>query len=114
MSRYLQKGYEVVRALRGFALQKGTLNKIVAIGNTKTLPKEMRDELQDSGVSMHDVSSTRANASDIALLVEILKLVLDDHPPHCIILISGDIDFSKVLHVLVGRKYTVRYHHLRG
>lgn len=62
--------------------------------------------MQESGVLLHDVTR-KANSSDLAILVELLKLVIDNKPPHCIILISGDRDFANVISTLTARKYQV-------
>lgn len=62
--------------------------------------------MQESGVLVHDVTR-KSNSSDLAILVEILKLVIDYKPPHCIVLISGDRDFANVLSTLTFRKYQV-------
>ena len=67
---------------------------------------DLRADLQESGVLLHDVTR-KANSSDLAILVEILKLVIDSKPPHCIILISGDRDFANILSTLTFRKYQV-------
>jgi hypothetical protein len=68
--------------------------------------EELRAEMQESGVLLHDVTR-KANSSDLAILVELLKLVIDNKPPHCIILISGDRDFANVISTLTARKYQV-------
>ena len=63
--------------------------------------------MQESGVLLHDIVTSKANSSDLAILVEILKVVIDNKPPHCIILISGDRDFANVISTLTFRKYNV-------
>eukprot|EP01133_Synstelium_polycarpum_P017471 gene17471-20846_t len=101
------KGIHVVNAIRSFALQRGVLKNISAFANLKLIKDELRSNLQECGVLLHDVSRNKSNASDIAILVEILKLVIDNKPPHCIVLISGDRDFSNVLNTLTFRRYQV-------
>lgn len=71
-----------------------------------SLKEELRADMQESGVLLHDVTR-KANSSDLAILVELLKLVIDNKPPHCIILISGDRDFANVISTLTARKYQV-------
>lgn len=73
---------------------------------TLCLQEDLRADMQESGVLLHDVTR-KANSSDLAILVEILKLVIDNKPPHCIVLISGDRDFANVLSTLIFRKYQV-------
>jgi len=100
------KGVQVVHAIRSFALQRGILKNISAFANLKLIKDDLRSDLQESGVLLHDVTR-KANSSDLAILVEILKLVIDNKPPHCIVLISGDRDFANVLSTLTFRKYQV-------
>lgn len=100
------KGVQVVNAIRSFALQRGILKNISAFANLKLIKDDLRADLQESGVLLHDVTR-KANSSDLAILVEILKLVIDNKPPHCIVLISGDRDFANVLSTLTFRKYQV-------
>lgn len=100
------KGVQVVNAIRSFALQRGILKNISAFANLKLIKDDLRSDLQESGVLLHDVTR-KANSSDLAILVEILKLVIDNKPPHCIVLISGDRDFANVLSTLTFRKYQV-------
>jgi uncharacterized LabA/DUF88 family protein len=127
------KGVQVVNAIRSFALQRGILKNISAFANLKLIKvcwcpcsaiaifpakankkysnsfcaqDDLRADMQESGVLLHDVTR-KANSSDLAILVEILKLVIDNKPPHCIVLISGDRDFANVLSTLTFRKYQV-------
>eukprot|EP01113_Clastostelium_recurvatum_P022384 TRINITY_DN2669_c0_g1_i2.p1 TRINITY_DN2669_c0_g1~~TRINITY_DN2669_c0_g1_i2.p1 ORF type:complete len:922 (+),score=223.04 TRINITY_DN2669_c0_g1_i2:122-2887(+) len=106
------RGTTVVSAIRKLSLRHGLLRNISAVGNLKSIKEELRIELQGSAVLMHDVPSGKPSAADIAILVELLKLVCDSKPPHKIILISGDRDFSNVLNVLVFRGYEVILIHL--
>jgi hypothetical protein len=101
------KGVHVVHAIRQFALQRGILKNISAFANFKLLKEKLRADMQESGVVLHDIVTSKANSSDLAILVEILKVVIDHKPPHCIILISGDRDFANVISTLTFRKYKV-------
>eukprot|EP01116_Phalansterium_solitarium_P017951 TRINITY_DN4578_c0_g1_i8.p1 TRINITY_DN4578_c0_g1~~TRINITY_DN4578_c0_g1_i8.p1 ORF type:complete len:689 (+),score=174.46 TRINITY_DN4578_c0_g1_i8:102-2168(+) len=103
-------GMTVVSTLRSFALRHGYLKTVSAIGTLQNIPDEVRAQLQSSGVSLHDVPP--GSSTDVAILVELLKLVADNRPPHTIVLISGDRDFSNVLNVLVFRRYEVVLIHL--
>jgi hypothetical protein len=134
------KGVQVVNAIRHFALQRGILKNMSAFANLKLIrvcilfiriyfsvlsshpyfllanilcmlaQEELRDDIRESGVLLHDVTR-KANSSDLAILVELLKLVIDNKPPHCIILISGDRDFANVISTLTARKYQVSLIH---
>lgn len=77
------------------------------IFNALFVQEKLRADMQESGVVLHDIVTSKANSSDLAILVEILKVVIDHKPPHCIILISGDRDFANVISTLTFRKYKV-------
>lgn len=102
------KGYEAVRRIKDLAKARHiSLTNIVAISNLDRLPAGTKLELEESGVVMQNVSSGKPSASDIAILGELLKLCYHYKPPHAIILISGDRDFSKVLNFLDWAHYRV-------
>lgn len=52
-------------------------------------------------------------AADISILHEIVKLVYFHRPPHNIVLITGDRDFSKILNFLDQVHYNVSYIHAK-
>lgn len=104
------KGYEVVSNLRNFLKSlpnPGPILKIDAFTNISKLKPNLRLELEGSGVNLHDVASPKPGSADVALLVEIIKFVLDFKPPHHIVLITGDGDFSNALNTLRFRGYEV-------
>jgi len=107
------RGFHVVTAMRKFVgKRQGILKNINAFGNLNQIRQELRAELQQSGVLLHDVPPGKTSAADMALMVEFLKLVADHRPPHHVVLVSGDRDFSNVLNVLVFRGYEVTLIHL--
>ncbi|KAJ3229161.1 hypothetical protein HDU81_005582 [Chytriomyces hyalinus] len=82
-----------------------------AMGDTAQLNATVRADLEESGVSLINVSSGKESAADIAILTELMKTVYFMKPPHEIILISGDRDFSKALYFLESVKYSVTLIH---
>lgn len=105
------RAYEVVVAIRNYGSSIGVVRNISCFANLMNLSTNFRNDLQLSGVLLVDVPSGKPQASDMAFLVEFLKLACDCPPPHHIILISGDRDFSTVLHVLSMRGYQVTLIH---
>ncbi|KAJ3325446.1 hypothetical protein HDV06_004305 [Boothiomyces sp. JEL0866] len=97
------RGYTVVQQLKQLGLK---LTNIHAIGNSNQLSASTRGELEESGVSILHVSSGKSAAADIAILVEIMKLIHFTGAPHTIVLITGDRDFSKILNLLETWQYT--------
>ncbi|KAI8833956.1 hypothetical protein BJ741DRAFT_610618 [Chytriomyces cf. hyalinus JEL632] len=81
------------------------------MGDTAQLNPTVRADLEESGVSLINVSSSKESAADIAILTELMKTVYFVKPPHEIILISGDRDLSKALHFLESVKYSVTLIH---
>ena len=78
------------------------MTNITAIGNPSCLASQTMLELQDSGVALQLCTSGKPSAADITILGEIMKTIYINRPPYCIVLISGDRDFSKILNYLVG------------
>ncbi|KAJ3363771.1 hypothetical protein HDU91_002859, partial [Kappamyces sp. JEL0680] len=67
--------------------------------------------LEQSGVNLHHIGSGKESAADIGILGEIMKLIFFTKPPHAIYLISGDRDFSKILHFLDSLHYDLTLIH---
>ena len=102
------KGYEVVVKIKDFiANNELQLTNIIAIGNPASLAAQTMIELQESGVSLQLCTTGKPSAADITILGEIMKMIYFNRPPYCIVLISGDRDFSKILNFLVGVRYRV-------
>ena len=108
------KGYQAVRLIKDFILAKGLqLTQIVAIGSSRILSNQTRDELEDCGVSVQNLHSKSPAVADISILYEVIKLVYFHRPPHSIVLISGDRDYSKILNFLDQVHYHVIYVHAK-
>jgi uncharacterized LabA/DUF88 family protein len=103
-------GYQVVRVLRQYLQQQVpslVIRDFIAIGNSQGLNSNTQLELEESGVTMSQVSSSKPNASDIGILGAIMKLIYFQKPPYTIALISGDRDFSKILNFLESVHFNV-------
>ncbi|KAJ1547961.1 hypothetical protein HK096_008343, partial [Nowakowskiella sp. JEL0078] len=99
-------GYKVVRNIKTFIRsKKAILADIFAIGNVERLSSSVRIELEGAGVILQNVSCGKPSAADITILTEITKFVFENRPPHIIVLISGDRDFSKILSWLENVQY---------
>ncbi|PWA55240.1 endonuclease or glycosyl hydrolase [Artemisia annua] len=94
-------------ALRVHPVIKGTVSMISAYGDFNGFPRRLREGCQRTGVNLIDVPNGRKDAADKAILVDMFLFALDNPPPAIIMLISGDVDFSRALHVLGQRGYTV-------
>lgn len=94
-------------ALRVHPVIKGTVSMISAYGDFNGFPRRLREGCQQTGVNLIDVPNGRKDAADKAILVDMFLFALDNPPPAIIMLISGDVDFSRALHVLGQRGYTV-------
>jgi len=106
-------GTQIVSAIRNYCLSLGggnvgEIKNIIAIGNQKMMKESLRKELQNCGVVLHDVpSSHKPNQSDFAILVELFKFVLDNKPPHTVIIITGDCDFVTIINTMRNRLYNI-------
>ncbi|KAJ3124376.1 hypothetical protein HK100_011255 [Physocladia obscura] len=102
------RGILIVRRIKDFLKSKNlVLLEIRAIGDISKINAVSQTELQESGVVLQNVSSGKPNAADISILGEIMKLIYYRRPPHTIVLISGDRDFSVVLNFLETVGYRV-------
>lgn len=106
------RGYQAVRLIKDFILGKGlSLTQIVAIGTANSISNQSRSELEDCGVSVQQVA--KGQLCDTSILHELIKIVYFYRPPHSIVLISGDRDFSKILNFLDQVHYHVVYVHAK-
>ncbi|PWA84184.1 Limkain-b1 [Artemisia annua] len=94
-------------ALRVHPIINGTVTVFSAYGDFNGFSRRLREGCQRTGVKLVDVPNGRKDAADKAILVDMFLFALDNPPPACIMLISGDVDFSHALHVLGQRGYTV-------
>lgn len=104
---------EVVFKLENLASNDGLhLAGIIAIGNVKKLGIFAEQELKESGVQIQNINCKKESAADIAIMVEIFKMVIDSGVGP-IYLISGDGDFSKLIVLLesIGSRVTLIHNH---
>jgi hypothetical protein len=104
------------KAIKGLLSRYGLFAKdIHAIGHVNYLTPPVVKAFSEIGINMIDVLSHKPvrilsiylkNASDMSILTEIAKVIFSHKPPHGMVLISGDKDFSHMLNFLdrVGYK----------
>jgi hypothetical protein len=95
-----------VSNLKSYWNEKGEISDFWCFGSKKFFYRELRDSLKAEGILMKD-TTIRKNNANIAIIVEITKLIAKYKPPHTIVLITGDQDLSAVLNFLVGYRYTL-------
>eukprot|EP00842_Homolaphlyctis_polyrhiza_P004363 jgi/Hompol1/4928/HPOL_004032-RA len=102
-------GYVVVENIRRAITQFGPIVAFRAYFEiNETSRKNMRTELQSSGVSIIDTPhNSRKDAADKMILVDMLAFAMDFQPPATIVLISGDRDFVYGLATLRNRRYNI-------
>jgi superfamily I DNA/RNA helicase len=102
------KAHAIVRQITDCILKKDVqLSGIYAIGHTNQLAQGMAEELEESGVSLFNVTSLKDSAADMAIALEIFKTVHFNKSNHEIYLISGDRDFCKLINFLQSINYRV-------
>ncbi|KAJ3238980.1 hypothetical protein HDU81_006795 [Chytriomyces hyalinus] len=102
-------GSVVVQRLSELLLQRNQIcTGFTAVARSEYLSLHLRSELDSGGVAVLGVNPSTV---DIALMNEIIKEVVFRRPPHSIILIGGDRDFSSVIHFLETVKYSVTLIH---
>ncbi|KAJ3390099.1 hypothetical protein HDU84_007924 [Entophlyctis sp. JEL0112] len=102
------RGFIIVRRIKDLLNSKGlVITNIVAIGDVSRMKASLKADLEQSGVVVQSISSRKPSAADIAILGEIMKNIHFHKPPHAIVLISGDRDFSAVLNFLESVAYRV-------
>ncbi|WVZ91540.1 hypothetical protein U9M48_037697, partial [Paspalum notatum var. saurae] len=94
-------------ALRMHPIAKGAETMLSAYGDFNAFPRRLREGCQRTGVKLVDVPNGRKDAANKAILVDMFLFALDNHPPSSIMLISDDVDFAPVLHILGQRGYTI-------
>lgn len=104
-------GYVVVENIRRAVHTFGCVTQFKAyleISESTSSKKQLRSELQSSGVSLTDCPHNgRKDAADKMIIVDMLTFALDNPSPATIVLISGDRDFVYALSTLRNRRYTV-------
>ena len=77
------RGTHVVNTFKNYVRNlDGNIKHFNAFGNLMMFKQDIRAELQQCGVLLHDIPTGKPSATDVALMVEFLKLVLDCPPPH--------------------------------
>ncbi|RYR34324.1 hypothetical protein Ahy_A10g049133 [Arachis hypogaea] len=94
-------------ALQVHPVIQGTVMVFSAYGDFNAFPKRLREGCLRTGVNLIDVPNGRKDAADKAILVDMFLFALDNPPPSSIMLISGDVDFARALHILGQRGYTI-------
>ncbi|KAJ7527882.1 hypothetical protein O6H91_16G074900 [Diphasiastrum complanatum] len=80
---------------------------ISAYGDTHRLSHEVQTAITSTGINLHHIPSGHKDASDKAIIVDMLFWALDNPPPAHILLISGDRDFSNTVHRLHMKNYNI-------
>lgn len=75
MTDFLISALDIHGILKQFIQQRDwELRNISAIGNISNLNNQQKNELEECGIVMQNISSGKASAADIAILGELLKL----------------------------------------
>ncbi|XP_002982670.2 uncharacterized protein LOC9661278 [Selaginella moellendorffii] len=80
---------------------------ISAYGDTYQLTRHVQNALTSTGISLNHIPSGRKEASDKAILMNMAFWTSDNPPPANVVLISGDQDFSPLLHRLQMKRFNV-------
>ncbi|CAL9244450.1 unnamed protein product [Arabidopsis halleri] len=99
----------VVQSIRSMLLKRnycGPLT-IYAYGDTNQIPSSVQQALSSTGVSLNHVPAGVKDGSDKKLLVDIMFWAMENQAPANIMLISGDKDFSYLLHKLGMKRYNI-------
>lgn len=85
----------------------GAVTTFKAYGDFNNIPPGVREGCLKTGVEFIYVPTSKKDAAEKAILVDMVLFALDNLPPSTIFLISGDVDFAPALHKLGQRGYTV-------
>ncbi|KAL1215093.1 hypothetical protein V5N11_007668 [Cardamine amara subsp. amara] len=102
-------GHAIAEDIRSVLLKRnycGSLS-IYAYGDTKQIASSVQQALSNTGVSLNHVPPGVKDGSDKKILVDMLLWAMENRAPANIMLISGDGDFSYVLHQLRMKKYNI-------
>lgn len=81
---------------------------ITGYGNIHLISRaHVLEALSETGVDLHHVPNGGKNSSDRALLIDMLLWTIKHSPPAHVLLISGDSDFSVLLHKMRLLSYNV-------
>ncbi|CAN6452608.1 unnamed protein product [Victoria cruziana] len=98
-------GQRITSALRASGI-RGPVT-ITAIGDTAQLSRSAQEALNATGVGLTHVPRRGKNSADKNLLVDLSYWVSQNPPPAHLFLISGDADFSNMLHRLRMNNYNI-------
>lgn len=103
------RDFHIIRKIKDLGWARSfSVTSITAIANLANLSSETKLDLEDSGVALQHVSSSKRGDIELAIITEIVKVVTNFRPPHWIVLISGNrVDFGKILSFLGGASYRV-------
>ncbi|CAA0839210.1 Putative endonuclease or glycosyl hydrolase [Striga hermonthica] len=85
---------------------KGPL-QITAFGDIMQISRTNQQALSSNGITLIHVPSGGKNSADRSLLIHLMSWVSRNPPPAHIFLISGDSDFSDILHRLRMENYNI-------
>jgi hypothetical protein len=93
------EGSEVVHRIETFLVDEGkSCRRISAIGNGDLLPKSLKEDLEQCGVKLQALTTTKANFADACLLHDMHLTMKTKLPPCTIVVITGDSDFARFLY----------------
>ena len=101
------KGPDIVENLRSTLKDFGAIRHIYGYAELRLIPKDLRMELQRSGVHLIDVPVQEKDAADKMIISDLIMFAVDNPPPKILVLISGDRDYAYSLAKLRLRGYEV-------
>eukprot|EP01135_Chromosphaera_perkinsii_P004978 Nk52_evm22s307 gene=Nk52_evmTU22s307 len=100
-------GHALVKRMREKTCHFGQIKHIRAYADMSMLKKELRGQLQSSGVHLIEVPHRRKDAADKMIIADLCLFAVDNPPPATIILITGDRDFAYSIAQLAQRGYFI-------
>ena len=100
-------GHALVKRMREKTCHFGQIKHIRAYADMSMLRKELRGQLQSSGVHLIEVPHRRKDAADKMIIADLCLFAVDNQPPATIILITGDRDFAYSIAQLSQRGYFI-------
>ncbi|CAA7022471.1 unnamed protein product [Microthlaspi erraticum] len=80
---------------------------IYAYGDINKIPSSVQEALSSTGISLNHVPPGVKDGSDKKILVDVMLWAMENEAPANIMLISGDGDFSYLLHRLGMKGYNI-------
>ncbi|KAL1215097.1 hypothetical protein V5N11_007672 [Cardamine amara subsp. amara] len=99
----------VVQNIRSVLLTRNYCGSLTinAYGDTNRIPSSVQNALSSTGVSLNHVPAGVKDGSDKKMLVDVMLWAMENQAPANIMLISGDRDFSYLLHKLGMKRYNI-------